>query len=145
MVGLPRGGKSTWAKSQLYPIVSKDAIRLALHGERYLQSAEYFVETLGQLMVKAMFHAGHDIVIADETNVTRKRRDRWLNDEWTTYFKYIDTSKEVCILRARDFLNDPDIIPIIEYMSSVFEPLEHDEKVYEYDETSEDIYIGIHE
>ncbi len=129
MVGLPRSGKSTWAKSQEYPIVSKDAIRLALHGERYLQAAEYFVETLGQLMIRSMFHAGHDIVIADETNVTRKRRDRWKSEEWSTYFKHVPTPEDVCIERALS-LDDPDIIPIIEYMSSVFEPLEHDEGVY---------------
>ncbi len=39
-VGLPRSGKSTWCKTQSYPIVNKDSIRLALHGQRYLQDAE---------------------------------------------------------------------------------------------------------
>jgi len=33
-VGLPRSGKSTWAAKKGFPIVSPDAIRLAMHGMR---------------------------------------------------------------------------------------------------------------
>ena len=32
MVGLPRSGKTTWARKQGYPIVNPDSIRLAFHG-----------------------------------------------------------------------------------------------------------------
>lgn len=40
MVGLPRSGKSTIARSGRVPIVSPDAIRLALHGQPFIASAE---------------------------------------------------------------------------------------------------------
>ena len=34
-VGLPRSGKTTWAREQGYPIVNPDSIRLSLHGKRF--------------------------------------------------------------------------------------------------------------
>ena len=44
MVGLPRSGKSTTARaiSQDFgvPVVSRDAIRLSVHGHRYIPEAE---------------------------------------------------------------------------------------------------------
>lgn len=38
-IGLPRSGKSTWAKQQGCPVVNPDSIRLALHGKAYIQEA----------------------------------------------------------------------------------------------------------
>lgn len=86
LVGLPRSGKSTWAKSQAWPIVNPDAVRLAIHGQRFITEAEPFVWATVRAMVKALFLAGHNIVILDATNTTRKRRDEWLSNEWVTYF-----------------------------------------------------------
>ena len=77
MVGLPRSGKSTWAKKAGHPIVSPDAIRLALHGQRFISEAEPFVWAIAKAMVRALFLAGHSAVILDATNNTRKRRDEW--------------------------------------------------------------------
>jgi len=122
-VGLPRSGKSTWTKTQPYPIVNKDSIRLALHGQRYLQEAEDWVHTISITMTKALFLAGHDIVISDETNVTKKRRDEYISDLWETEFKLFDTSREVCIERAL-LTDDYYIIPIIEKMYDQWEDLE---------------------
>ena len=45
-VGLPRSGKSTWALQQGHPVVNRDGIRKALHGEVYLQPAEDMVTTI---------------------------------------------------------------------------------------------------
>jgi predicted kinase len=77
-VGLPRSGKSTWARQQGHPIVSRDAIRLALHGQSYIQERENEVTIIENLMVKALFLAGHDTVIIDACHASRKRRIRWV-------------------------------------------------------------------
>lgn len=116
MVGLPRSGKSTWARKQNHPIVSKDAIRLALHGYPFLKEAEEFIDVLCTYMVKSLFLAGHNTVIVDECHNTEKRRIRWKNDNWKVVFQIIPTTKEECIKRAVKE-NDLTIIPVIERMS----------------------------
>src|SRR5207302_1271835 len=88
-VGLPRSGKSTWSQAQSYPIVSCDAIRLALHGQRFLAAAEPWVWTIAKTTVRALFFAGHKTVVLDSTNTTRKRRDEWQSKDWETQFKVI--------------------------------------------------------
>jgi predicted kinase len=128
-VGLPRSGKSTWAKSQAYPIVNPDSVRLAIHGQRFIAEAEPFVWATVKAMVKALFLAGHRIVILDATNTTRKRRDEWQSREWATFFKVMDTPKEVCLERAISE-NDMEILPIIERMAEQFEPLGEDENLW---------------
>lgn len=125
-VGLPRSGKTTWAKSQAYPIVNPDSIRLAIHGQRFIGSAEPFVWATAKAMVRALFLAGHQIVILDVTGNTRKRRDEWLSKEWATYFKVISTPAEICFERAVAE-NDNEIIPQIERMAAQHEPLSADE------------------
>lgn len=116
MVGLPKSGKSTWAKIQNYPIVNKDAIRLALHGQRFVIEAESFVDALATYMVKSLFLAGHETVIVDECHNTEKRRKRWLSDNWQIEYKIIPVMREECIRRAEEE-NDLEIIPVIERMS----------------------------
>ena len=64
-VGLPRSGKSTWAKKQGYPIINPDSIRLALHGEHFIEDAEPMVWTIAMYMTKALFLAGHNKIIID--------------------------------------------------------------------------------
>jgi predicted kinase len=122
-VGLPRSGKSTWSRTQPYPKVNKDAIRLALHGQRFLQEAEDWVHTISITMTKALFLSGHDIVICDETNITRKHREDCMSDDWETEFRLFDTSRDVCIERAL-LTDDYYIIPIIEMMHDNWEDLE---------------------
>ena len=128
-VGLPRSGKTTWAKEQGLPIVSPDAIRLTLHGPSlFMPPAELMVWTIAKYMVRALFLAGHDTVILDATNTTRKRRDEWqptrdkIWDE--TRFKVIDTSEAVCVNRAieSDFPTN-----VIRKMSLFSQPLQPDE------------------
>lgn len=135
-VGLPRSGKSTWARGLGFPIVNRDSIRLALHGERFIKLAEEMVATIALCMVRALFLAGHDHVVVDETNTTRKRRDFWKTAmdgtplAITTAFKHIDTSHAVCKQRARNE-NDLEIEPIIDRMAAQFEPLMEDEFRYD--------------
>lgn len=127
-VGLPYSGKSTWARSTLLPIVSPDAIRLAMHGERYLQAAEPMVWMLAEYMVAALFLAGHDKVILDATCNTRTRRQRWVSNNWKTEFIDMGTSAATCRGRARD-VNDNKIIEVIDRMAEESEPLGDDEPV----------------
>jgi predicted kinase len=128
-VGLPRSGKSTWAKSQAYPIVNPDAIRLAIHGQRFIAEAEPFVWATAKAMVRALFLAGHNRVILDATNTTRKRRDEWRSDGWATFFKQMDATKKDCYARAHE-AGDAEIVFVITRMAEQFEPLADDEEVW---------------
>ena len=92
MVGLPRSGKTTRA-DECYPgapKVNPDAIRLALHGQPYVASAEPFVWAIARTMVKALFLAGHDVVVLDACNNTRARRDEWKSRSWRREFVRVD-------------------------------------------------------
>ena len=117
-VGLPRSGKSTWAKEQGFPIVNPDSIRLSLHGQRFQPEAEGFVWAIAYLMADALFKAGHDTVIVDATNITKKRRQAWIDKfmDCEVIYKIISTPAETCIERALND-NDHDIIPIIQDMA----------------------------
>lgn len=128
-VGLPRSGKSTWAKSQAYPVVNPDSVRLAIHGERFIAIAEPYVWATVRAMVRALFLAGHDHVILDACNNSRKRRDGWRSGEWATFFKYFDAPAGVCKGRSLQ-LGDEGIIPIIERMAEKFEPPRDDEELW---------------
>jgi glyoxylase I family protein len=126
-VGLPRSGKTTWALSQAWPMVNPDSIRLAIHGERFIYQAEPFVWATARTMVRALFLAGHKVVILDATNTRRKLRDEWQSKDWVTFFKVIDTQAKICLERAAS-QGDGEIVPVIERMAAQYEPLDQDEK-----------------
>jgi predicted kinase len=128
-VGLPRSGKSTWARRQKAPIVSPDAIRLALHGQRFELLAEPFVWAVAKTMVRALFLAGHDTVIVDATNTTKTRRDEWRSGAWRIGFKVLETSASECLTRAT-LEQDGYIVPVIERMAKQFEPITAAEAPY---------------
>jgi predicted kinase len=132
-VGLPRCGKSTWSMKQGHPVVNPDSIRLALHGQPFIGEAEPFVWAIAKTMVRSLFLAGHEVVILDATNLTRKRRDEWKSDLWEREFKKFLVAKIVCIRRAMD-TDREYLIPVIEKMSEDYEPVEKDEegKVFEW-------------
>lgn len=115
-VGLPRSGKSTWAKKQGLPIVNRDSIRLAFHGQAYIQECEDMITIIEDCMVRALFLAGHDKVIIDACHTTQKRRDRWRSEEWEIKRVLFNSNKEECIRRAK-ISNRLDLIPVIERMS----------------------------
>lgn len=126
-VGLPQSGKSTWAQTESHPIVNPDSIRLALHGKPFIGLAEPFVWAIAKVMVRALFLAGHDAVILDATNTTRKRRDEWKSSSWCRSFKVFDTPVEVCRDRAASSCNDQDhlegLLGAIDRMNDQFEPI----------------------
>lgn len=125
-VGLPRSGKSTWARDQGYPIVNPDAIRLSMHGQRFVERAEPLVWAVAKCMVRSLFTAGHRTVILDATNTTRKRRDEWRSADWGLFFKPVGTPRDVCVERARS-AGDDEIEEVINRMAAGFEPLGPDE------------------
>lgn len=138
-VGLPQSGKSSWAKLQACPIVCPDAIRLAMHARAYFAPMEPWTWAMAYTMTEALFQAGHETVIFDATNTTRKRRDalRLQGDTfgehpnmlgWSCTFVLFQTSRSVCIERATR-TGRLDLIPVIERMAEVFEPLGSDEAV----------------
>jgi predicted kinase len=130
-VGLPRSGKTTWAKTwgkdNGCPIVNPDSVRLAIHGRRFESLAEGFVWATARAMVRALFLAGHDAIIVDATNTTRKRRDEWRSPDWRTVCHVFDTAKEVCVERASAD-GDSEILPVIKRMAGQWEPLGEDEE-----------------
>ena len=126
-VGLPRSGKSTWAQQSPHPIVSPDAVRLAMHGQAFVKEAEELVWAMTKIMVRSLFLAGCETVILDATNINRKRREIWKSDLWDREYVEFTTSSEECIQRARDGGRE-DLIPIIEGMAERQEPIEDDER-----------------
>ena len=133
MMGLPRSGKSTIVASLSRrlgaPIVRRDAIRLALHGQRFQAKSEPMVKAISLYMIRALFLSGHEVVICDETNYSRATRDSLREAGWRTQFYHVDTSPEVCKKRAVATKQE-DLIPIIDSMWARYEPLGDDEEVY---------------
>ena len=124
-VGLPRSGKSTWAKSTGLPIVNRDSIRLALHGQPFLKESEDMVTAMEKYMVKSLFLAGHDTIIIDATNLKIKYIKAWkyLGIENVKFkFKVFDTQIHTCIERAFA-TNKPFLVPVIESMFEDFTAL----------------------
>lgn len=127
MCGIPRSGKSTWAREQGWPVVNPDSIRLAMHGQVFLASAERLVWAYAHLMVESLFLAGNPRVILDATNTTKERRKEWFSRAWQTYFHVIDTPLPVCIDRAKAS-NFP--VDVVERMAKQWEPLGEDEPAW---------------
>lgn len=130
-VGLPRSGKSTWAIEQGFPIVCPDSIRLAIHGQRFLQQAESLVWSFAWNMVRSLFLSGHDTIIFDATSLTERSRNEIRKQMDINYllssfpisiqYKVFAVSKEICIERAEKTF--PDLIPVIERMDRQREPI----------------------
>lgn len=140
MMGLPRSGKTTRAhqlsETINAPIVSPDAIRLVVHGHRYYAPCEDLVWAQARIMVKALFEAGHTMVIFDATNTCRKNRDglaKWGRDPdgqtWTVEFEHLETTVEECIERAKQ-TEMHDLIPVILNKARGYQPLQTYERRY---------------
>lgn len=126
--GLPRSGKSTWARKQGVPIVCPDAIRLAKTGRRWFGSIEHEVWSASRTMVRALFLAGHSTVVLDSTCDTRKQRDFFIPSPdvpWHRYVKEIHTPPKECKHRASETY--PDLIEVIDFMHENWEPIRPEE------------------
>ena len=132
-VGLPQSGKSTWCRQQQCPIVNPDSIRLALHGKPFIPEAEAFVWAVAKCMVKALFLAGHETVVVDATNTTRKRRDEWKSSKWTREYFEFERDPVLCKQRAGMTCKDDDhltgLVNAIDRMNEQYEPVADDEEM----------------
>lgn len=130
-VGLPQSGKSTYARMQECPIVNPDSIRLALHGKPFISEAEQFVWAIAKCMVNALFLAGHETVVLDATNTTRKRRDEWKSSKWTREYFEFERDSVLCKQRAASTCRDPEhlvgLVAAIDRMNEQYEPVTEDE------------------
>lgn len=133
MMGLPRSGKSTIAtqlsKELSCPIVCKDSIRLALHGQRYQAEAEDYVRAIAKTMIKSLFLRGHEVVIADETHYSKSSRNHIKDPLWEIVWYPVQTPADICIERAKA-TGQEDLIPVINEMNSRFEPLEESDRLF---------------
>lgn len=133
MMGLPRSGKSTWARTHWgltpFPIVNPDSIRLAVHGQQFYGPAEPLIWSMARIFVRSLFYAGHNYVVLDATNTTRARRDDWKSSEWTTCFMEIKADLDLCLERAKE--SGQGLCDAIVSMHNKYEPLGDDEPRYD--------------
>ena len=122
MMGLPRSGKSTWALAQRIPVISPDAVRMEMYGQRFWAPGEKMVWATTDLMVRTLFESGNNVVILDATNTTRWQRDQWISESWETCFKVINTPRSICVERA-EAAGQLDLIPVINKMFMDYEEL----------------------
>lgn len=113
-VGLPRSGKSTWAKKQKLPIVNRDSIRLAIHGQPFIGEAEDLVSYVEEKMIKSLFNAGNNVIIIDATHLKWKYISRW-EEKYDVEIKYFYTPVDVCKRRASETRKEY-LIPVIDRM-----------------------------
>ena len=123
LIGLPRAGKTTWAKRKQKNdgavIVSADAIRYLVYGQRFWGEGEPLMWSIRSIVLKMLMEQGVNIII-DETNTKRERRQPII--EMAKAYRYgvvgvvITTSEKTCIARA-EAEGDEAIIPVIKRMA----------------------------
>lgn len=133
LIGLPRSGKSTIAKKwqngninivnhnieynnvscNYNPriIVNADSIRLALHGQAYIQEAEEMIHTVKNLIIKTYLLMNYDILV-DGTHTSQWSIEQLLKIRSDAEYLLIDTPVEVCKQRAIDTNKEYLLIPI---------------------------------
>lgn len=121
LIGLPRAGKSTWAKKWVKEgsnrvVLSGDSFRLAITGERFNIDSEPFVRASLITAVKALLIQGLDVAV-DETNTSQYHQDQLLYLAPNPNIVIFWTPKAVCQERAID-CNQYDLIPSIERMEN---------------------------
>lgn len=124
--GLPRAGKSTLSASLMASqggvIVSKDSIRLAIHGTPFMDELEPQVHQVYKAMVSALLYSGHRVIILDECFLTARSvadvRRQWPDAEVVEHL--VPTPPEECIRRAKA-CGQGYLIPVINRMKEVAE------------------------
>jgi hypothetical protein len=86
-----------------------------VHGQRYEPTAEPLIKTLDIYFIRSLFLAGHDIVIADETNYSPEARAHLEDPSWTIEWYPVLTHPDICKERARA-TDQTDLIPVIDEM-----------------------------
>lgn len=103
-VGLPRAGKTTWARQQNHPIIEMDALWVLLghdgNPRPVTGNDALVVDNIAKTMVKALFLSGNRTVILCGTHLLMMERENWISSGWKRNFKVFDTSYEVCKTRT---------------------------------------------
>lgn len=79
--GLPRSGKSTWAKEWIkksgnWYRVNKDSLRTMLHDDKWTPQNEKITMKAQDSIVRTLLSAGKNVVV-DDTNLGDYHRERW--------------------------------------------------------------------
>ena len=126
LIGLPRSGKTSWAQQWLEAkwgpepftriVVSRDAVRLALYGERFRAEREKDVHFIYSNMVKSLLLNPYNKICMDETNCSVKSiRGILQNYDINAEFVFINTPPEIC--KERAILSEQsDLIEVIPRM-----------------------------
>jgi len=125
-IGLPRAGKTTWARSTGLPILEVDAVWVALgnKGEPdYSPKQAEIVSARTRTMIQSLFLSGNNQIILCSCFLTRAEREFWAGSEWVRLFKVFDTPYAVCKERSigGEWLKD------LEYKNKSFQPLTPEE------------------
>jgi len=129
MCGLPRSGKSTYAKALQeagYVRLCPDDFRRAIHGRSYHAAAEQLVWAVVDAAARALLMSGHAVIV-DATNTIRYRRAGWLRIAREIGVPaeafVMATSAEECHKRNRA---SPRPVPseVIDRMAAQWEPVQ---------------------
>jgi predicted kinase len=124
-VGLPRSGKSTWARQAGFPIIDPDGIRLAMTGRRWYGPIEHEIWATARTMVRALFWSGNKVVVLDSPNYQKRARDVFIPSpdcHWKRHFILINTPANVCKERAEETY--PVLCDIIDWFVENWEPID---------------------
>lgn len=111
--GLPRSGKSTFARQLSSPMVEPDAVRLAFQGRPFIRETEEWIWSLVRLMVRSLFYAGHADVVTTGIYGSKIQRRQWLaNEIWRPVFCCVETPVQECLNRAKATLR-PELEPVV--------------------------------
>ena len=102
-VGLPRSGKTTWARSTGLPIVDIDAIWVALGNRGTPVSCPKqikIVSGLTRTIITSLFLSGNREIVLCGLFLTKAQREFWVDPMWGRIFKLFDTPYEVCKERS---------------------------------------------
>lgn len=138
LVGLPRSGKSTYAKKiQKYAnayggntvIVSSDEIRLLEYGQRYLAGGERYLWKTHGIVLKVLMQQQFDVIV-DSTNINKVHRATLIELAkefgYRTHAVCFTTDVAECVERAlKDGMED--LVPVIEQMASDIEYPDNEE------------------
>jgi predicted kinase len=120
-VGLPRSGKTSWAKAMHqkygYAVVNPDAIRMALGCYPFVASRESEVWHHVKVQVDSLFAFGHSHVILDSPCMRSVYRQQWETTGRFIRLILFDADVETCLKRAEDS-NQDYLFKVIEKMAA---------------------------
>lgn len=104
LVGFPGSGKTSWARTQGLPIVSRTALRAVLfpQGAIDMRASDKEISRAERLMVAALFEVGHPRVILDNSNARAVHRLKWAELDYKLEYRFFNTDQEVCAGRYID-------------------------------------------